>query len=194
VNDRHLSEEARMSESIPFVPIEVELRDRRRVRLREIRPDDRDEIRQAFGRLSSQSRYTRFMASVRELSPRMLDYAISRQTDRDLSLVAEIDAPDGIDIVGGARYYSQADGESCEFAITVADDWQGMGLASRLMRELIQAARVRGITHMEGFVLAGNSRMLNLARRLGFSVDTDPEDATVKIVRLDLTRWPTKER
>jgi len=183
-----------MSEPIPFAPIEVELRDRRRVRLREIRPDDRDEIRQAFGRLSSQSRYTRFMASVRELSPRMLDYAISRQTDRDLSLVAEIDAPDGIDIVGGARYCSQADGKSCEFAITVADDWHGMGLASRLMRELIQAARVRGIKHMEGFVLAANSRMLNLARRLGFSVDTDPEDATVKIVRLDLTRWPTKER
>jgi hypothetical protein len=36
--------------------------------------------------------------------------------------------------------------------------------------------------------------MLNLAQRLGFSVDTDPDDATVKIVRLDLTRWLTKER
>ena len=183
-----------MSEPIPFAPIEIELRDRRCVRLREIRPDDRDEIRQAFGRLSTDSRYTRFMSSVRELSPRMLDYVISRQADRDLSLVAEIDAPDGIDIVGGARYYIQPDGESCEFAITVADDWQGMGLASRLMRELIQAARVRGVTHMEGFVLAGNSRMLNLAQRLGFSVHTDPHDATVKIVRLDVTRWPTKER
>jgi acetyltransferase len=183
-----------MSEPIPFAPIEIGLRNRRHVRLREIRPDDRDEIRQAFGRLSSHSRYMRFMTGVRELSPRMLDYAISRQTDRNLSLVAEIDAPDGIDIVGGARYYIQADGESCEFAIAVADDWQGMGLASRLMRELIQAARVRGITHMEGFVLAGNSRMLNLAQRLGFSVDTDPDDATVKIVRLDLTRWLTKER
>ena len=41
--------------------------------------------------------------------------------------------------------------------------WQGMGLASRLMRELIQAARVRGITHMEGFVLANNQPMLRLA-------------------------------
>ena len=106
---------------------------------------------------------------------------------RDLGLVAEIDAPDGIDIVAGARYYVQADNERCEFAITVAAGWQGMGLASRLMRELVQNARVRGLKLMEGFVLAGNSRMLDLARRLGFTVVTDPNDMMVKIVRLDLT-------
>jgi RimJ/RimL family protein N-acetyltransferase len=181
-----------MSESIRFVPVEVELRNGRRVRLREIRPDDREEIRQAFGRLSSESRYTRFMASMRDLTPRMLDYAVSPQGERALGLVAEIDAPDGIDIVGGARYYVQGDGESCEFAITVVDDWQGTGLASRLMLELIQGARARALRRMEGFVLAGNRRMLRLAEGLGFSVHTDPDDAAVKIVRIDLTASSTK--
>jgi len=176
-----------MSEQTPFVPIEVELRDRRRVRLREIRPDDREEVRQAFERLSSESRYTRFMSTVKELSPHMLDRAVHKQTERELGLVAEIDAPDGIDIVAGARYYVQADNGRCEFAITVADGWQGVGLASRLMRELIEAARLRGLKQMEGFVLAENSGMLNLARRLGFTVETDPDDVMVKIVRLDLT-------
>ena len=42
-------------------------------------------------------------------------------------------------------------------------------------------------SHMEGFVLAENTRMLALARRLGFTVQTDPGDATVMIVRRDLT-------
>jgi RimJ/RimL family protein N-acetyltransferase len=176
-----------MSEHVPFSPIEVELRDRWRVRLREIRPDDREEVRQAFDRLSGEARYTRFLSSVKELSPQMLERAVHRQTERDLGLVAEIDAPDGIDIVAGARYYVHADNRRCEIAITVADAWQGVGLASRLMRELIEAARVRGLKQMEGFVLAGNSRMLALARRLGFTVTTDPNDMTVKIVRLDLT-------
>ena len=183
-----------MSEPASLGPIEVELRDHRHVRLREMRPDDRDEIRQAFGRLSNDSRYTRFMSSVKELSPRMLEAVLHRRTERELGLVAEIDAADGIDIVGGARYHLHPDGESCEFALTVADDWAGVGLASRLMHELIQGARVRGIKHMEGFVLAGNSRMLTLARRLGFSVSSDPDDALVKIVRLDLTRWAAEKR
>ena len=176
-----------MSEHVPFRPIEVELRDRRRVRLREIRPDDREEVRQAFDRLSRESRYTRFMSSVTGLSPEMLERAVHRPTERELGLVAEIDAPDGIDIVAGARYYVHADNRRCEFAITVTDGWQGVGLASRLLRELIQAARVRGLKQMEGFVLAGNSRMLDLARRLGFTVVTNPNDMMVKIVRLDLT-------
>ena len=130
-----------MSEHASFVPIEVELRDGRRVRLREIRPDDYDEVRQAFARLSTQSRYTRFMSSIKELSPQMLDRAVHLQAEREVGLVAETDAPDGIDIVGGARYYIQPDGDTCEFAVTVVDGWQGVGLASRLMRGLIQAAR-----------------------------------------------------
>ncbi len=175
-----------MTDGTPLNPIEVELRDGRRVRLREIRADDRDEVLQAFDRLSSESRYTRFMSPIKKLSAQMLERTVHPQEERELGLVAEIDAADGIDIVAGARYYVQADGESCEFAVTVVDGWQGAGLASRLMRELIQGARARGLKHMEGFVLAGNRRMLDLARRLGFTVKTDPADATVMIVRLDL--------
>ena len=176
-----------MSEQTRFVPIEVKLRNRRRVRLREIRADDRDEVRQAFDHLSTESRYTRFMSFVKELSPQMLERIVGRPAERELALVAEIEAPDGIDIVAGARYFIQADGNSCEFAITVVDGWQGAGLASVLMSELIRFARGRGLERMEGFVLAQNNSMLNLARRLGFTVKQDPHDATVKIVRLDLT-------
>src|SRR5262245_56657806 len=177
-----------MSQPPPFASIEVELRDGRHARLREIRADDQDEVRQAFDRLSRESRYTRFMSTVRELSPEILDRTVRGLTPRDLGLVAEIDAPDGIDIVGGARYYAHEAGDSCEFAITVADDWQGVGLASRLMRELIQGARERGLKRMEGFVLTENRGMLDLARRLGFTVSVDPNDPMVEIVRLDLSR------
>ena len=173
-----------MDELARFASVEVTLRNGRRVRLREIRPDDRDEVRQAFARLSGESRYMRFMSFLKELSPRMLEGVVNPR-ERQLALVAEIDAPDGIDIVGVARYI-QGDGQACEFAITVADDWQRVGLASRLMRELIGAAGARGLQRMEGFVLASNGPMLGLARRLGFSLHADPRDPTVVVVALDL--------
>jgi len=176
----------RPSKPAPFAPIAVELRDGRRVRLREIRPDDRDEVRQAFDRLSGESRYMRFMSYVKELSPLMLERTVNPQGERELGLVAEVDARDGIDIVAGARYYIQPDGETCEFAVTVADGWQRMGLASRLLRELIGAARARGLKHMQGFVLAGNAGMLELARGLGFGLRRDPGDQTVTIIDLAL--------
>ena len=176
-----------MTEAMVFQPIEATLRDGRRVRIRAIRPDDRDEVVQAFDRLSSASRYTRFMVPVRTLPAQVLERTLHLHNAHELGLVAEIDAPDGIDIVAGARYYVLPGGERCDFAVTVADSWQGSGLASRLLRALIQGAGARGLKRMEGFVLAENDRMLALARRLGFTVQTDPHDATVMIVRLDLT-------
>ena len=173
-----------MAGVVRFAPVEVTLRNGRRVRVREIRPDDRDEVQQAFARLSSESRYMRFMSFLKELPPRMLDSVV--QQGHGLALVAEIDAPDGTDIVGGARYIEET-GKTCEFAVTVADDWQRAGLASRLLRELIAAARTRGRQRMEGFVLTGNSPMLGLARRLGFTLGADPRDPAVVVVALDLT-------
>jgi RimJ/RimL family protein N-acetyltransferase len=176
-----------MTDAIAFQPMEATLRDGRRVRIRAIRLDDRDEVVQAFDRLSRESRYTRFMAVMPRLPAAFLEHTLQLHDAHELGLVAEIDAPDGIDLVAGARYYVLPGGERCEFAITVADSWQGVGLASRLMRALIQGASTRGLKEMEGFVLAENARMLTLARRLGFTVQTDPQDATVRIVRLDLT-------
>jgi RimJ/RimL family protein N-acetyltransferase len=176
-----------MTEAMTFQPIEATLHDGRRVRIRAIRPDDRDEVVQAFDRLSRESRYTRFMAPLLQVPATVLERTLHLQDAHELGLVAEIDAPDGIDIVAGARYYVLPGGERCEFAVTIADRWQGAGLASRLLRALIQGAGARGLTHMEGFVLAENDRMLALARRLGFTVQTDPQDATVMIVRLALT-------
>jgi L-amino acid N-acyltransferase YncA len=75
---------------------------------------------------------------------------------------------------------------TCEFGITLADDWHRVGLASRLMKELIESARAHGLKRMEGLVLATNSPMLNLARRLGFEVRLSTEGPTVKLVCLDL--------
>ena len=89
-------------------------------------------------------------------------------------------------IVGGARYVSGGNGETCEFAVTITDGWRGSGLASSMMRALIRDAAAHGLKRIEGFVLARNTPMLNLARRLGFQVASSEEGPTVKLVRLDL--------
>jgi acetyltransferase len=69
----------------------------------------------------------------------------------------------------------------------VAAEFGGAGLASTLMRALIDAAGKRGLEQMEGFVLAANQPMLRLARRLGFSIARDPDDPSVCLCRLPLS-------
>jgi acetyltransferase len=103
-------------------------------------------------------------------------------------LVAVADEGAGEIIVGGARYVRGADGDTCEFAVTISDGWRGLGLASSMLRALIRDARARGLKHMEGYVLAVNRPMLDLARGLGFEVGASDEGPSVKLLRLDLAR------
>jgi len=98
-----------------------------------------------------------------------------------------VPAPDGIDIVGAAQYVRARDDDpsTCEFAITVAEDWRGSGLATQLLASLVRRARRDGYTRMEGAVIADNSKMLALARRLRFKAHPEPDDAgVVKVEKL----------
>jgi acetyltransferase len=161
-----------------------ELSDGRTVSIRPIRPDD-IEMEQAFVRhLSEESRYSRFMSHLLELSASKLKYFTEIDYDRHLALVA-VAMQDAREVeIGVARYVALPQAGSCEFAIVVDDAWHGSGVASMLMAALIDAAREGGFTSMQGTVLTTNQRMLKFVRRLGFAVLFDPEDpGTLRVVR-----------
>lgn len=169
------------------LPEDVHLPDGRRVTLRAVRPGDRDALQTAIKRLSTEARYSRFMSALHELPPRLLEQAVNPREDRELQLVAVHEEGLQQTIVGGARYSAAAGSRDCEFAIAVADDWQRMGLARRLLEALIREARSRGFERMEGYILASNARMLGLAKRLGFARAESPEGPTVLLMRRCLT-------
>jgi RimJ/RimL family protein N-acetyltransferase len=163
------------------------LRDGRTVHVRAIRAADEEEILQAFGRMSADARYMRFMRSVREPNIERLRRVLASFPDAGIGIVATVPAADGIDIVGSAVFFVGSDDpKTCEFAISVNSGFGGAGLASTLMRVLIDSAKKRGLEWMEGFVLAANQPMLRLAQRLGFNIERDPDDPTVRICRLPL--------
>jgi RimJ/RimL family protein N-acetyltransferase len=168
------------------LPMLAKLRDGREVMLREIQAQDKEEMLAAFHRLSADSRYTRFMMAMREPSPAMLEAATHPLRDREFALVAVSGEGGADNIVGGARYVYAPGSDTCEFAVTVADDWHGLGLASRLLRTLIASATARGLHCMEGYVLAVNTPMRRLARRLGFVDRQCDEDATLRVMSLGL--------
>ena len=171
-----------------FIPVDLPLAGGRRVTLRAVHPQDKDAMQAAIKRLSAESRYARFMTALRELPPQMLERAVNPDQARELQLVAVCGEGAQQKIVGGARYVGSPGSGDCEFAVTVADEWQGLGLARQLLQSLMQAARARGLERMEGYILASNSRMLGLARRLGFIEVPSPEGPGVRLVRRDLGR------
>jgi acetyltransferase len=114
--------------------------------------------------------------------------------DREMAFVAVSAHDGGEHEIGVARYVSNPDGESCEFALVVANAWQHKGLGSSLMAALIDVARAKGLSRMEGEVLTENTKMLGLMQELGFSVRPNPHDATLRVVELALRPKDTAAR
>ena len=160
------------------------LRSGETLRIRPIRPEDAHLLSAFADRLSDRSRYMRFFSVQRGLSPTFLARLTQVDYDRELALIALAEAQSAAEpMLGVARFAANPDGESCEFAVTIDDNWNGRGLATILMQRLMQAARDAGYRHMTGLVLPDNESMLKLAERLHFERRRDEDDPTlVKVV------------
>lgn len=152
--------------------------------IRPIRPEDA-EIEQAFvHQLSEQSKYFRFMYALSELTPEMLVRFTQIDYDREMAFVAIVEKDLNEVEIGVCRYTIEADGKTCEFAIVVADEWRQRGIAHKLMEQLIEYARYKGLETMRGDVLSGNREMITLAKSLGFVVSPDTDDSSLtKVVK-----------
>ncbi|MEO8485516.1 MAG: GNAT family N-acetyltransferase [Betaproteobacteria bacterium] len=163
------------------------VRDAPPLAVRPIRPEDA-KLEQAFvSGLSDESRYFRFFYRLHELTPQMLARFTQVDYDREMALVAlapDPSASGGQKFVAVARYVANADGESAEFAIVVADDWQGKGVARGLMTRLVACARKRGFARLAGSVLRSNHAMLRFTATFGFAAADDPDDPEQVIVSL----------
>jgi acetyltransferase len=162
------------------------LRDGVPLTIRPIRPEDARLEKPFVEALSERSRYLRFMYTLETLTPEMLSRFTQIDYDREMALIALAETDEGPEQVGVARYVTDADGRSCEFAVVVADRWQRRGVATRLLRNLIDVARERRFERMDGIVLRENANMLALARDLGFERSPLPDDPKLVLIRLTL--------
>jgi len=159
---------------------EIALRDGRKVKVRPIRPEDAELERRFFAGLSKHSRYQRFMQHLSELPPNLLARFTQLDYDRELALIAL--HPENEDFIAVGRYAPNSDGVSAEFALTVADAWQGKGLGRKLLERLCETAREAGYQALYGYILDANREMLDLAERLGF-VQSSRTGHEVSVVR-----------
>jgi RimJ/RimL family protein N-acetyltransferase len=144
---------------------EVVLRDGTALRLRPIRPDDAPRLIEVYGRLSAHTAYHRFFTVMKRLPPDWARLLATVDYRRRLALVAERGPRDAPELIGVARYEPTDREDTVEVAFVVQDGWQGKGLGTILLRELLDAAAARGIHRFRAFVLADNTRMLDLLRR-----------------------------
>ncbi len=164
------------------------LADGTRVTLRAIRPDDADELRRGFSRLSPRSRYLRFLRPMPRLSDEMVRYLCEADGESHVGIVAVTDSHDLKSEVGlgVARFMRLAgDPEVAEAAVTVVDEAQGKGIGRLLLQALGKLARARRVKCFRCEVLAENVQVRRLLDEAGAIVREDDGRTLVFDVPLD---------
>lgn len=152
-----------------------------RIEVRPMRPED-EAIWLAFmGAMSWATRYKRGARRVDQLTAADVKRAVRPLPGKEIAYVAVAVRGDDARVAGVSRGTYRA-GDVCEFMLVVGDDWQGLGLGTRLMNALMDEAARSGHGRIVGRVLATNGNMLSFVRSLGFSVEDEPDDPKVKRV------------
>jgi acetyltransferase len=158
------------------------LADGTEVVVRVIRPEDEPLIVEHHGLLSEQSIRLRYFSMVKHLTHDRLIRLCHLDYNREMALVAVHTDERGPHIWGVSRYYFDPETGSAEFALLVADPYQGRGLGQHLMRRLIEVAKDRGVKRLTGLVLRENRPMLELLRGLGLTATPSDDPAAVEAV------------
>jgi RimJ/RimL family protein N-acetyltransferase len=168
-----------MMEVAKYSAIET-LRSGRRVEVRALRPEDRNDLVAAVGRISDQSLYRRFFGPKRGFTEKEISFFLNVDFANHVALVAAMDENGQQVIVGGGRYVVSKLGQA-ELAFAVIDRYQGQGIGAILMRHLAAIARGAGLRCFVAEVLPNNLAMLKVFATSGLRLATTRQGQTVHV-------------
>jgi acetyltransferase len=167
-------------------------RDGREVLIRPVRPEDEELFKTFFSKITAEDLRLRFFAPVRDFSHAFIARLIQIDYARAIAFTA-VDQASG-EMLGAVRLHADANMETGEYAILLRSDLKGIGLGWRLMRMIIAWAEAEGLSIIEGQVLRENTTMLEMCRKLGFSIRAEPDEPDMKVVRLAVADGASRMR
>ena len=161
---------------------ELKLPDGTEILVRPIRPDDEPRIKGMFYSFSEQTKYLRYHGTLKTMPHNRLQVFCNIDYDTEMALVVERGVTGHADIIGVARYMTNAAKRSAEMAFVVADAYQRKGLGTLLFRRLIEVGKQAGIRQFTADVLPENSGMLKIFHRSGLTTETTTDEGVVRVV------------
>ncbi|MCW4045770.1 MAG: bifunctional acetate--CoA ligase family protein/GNAT family N-acetyltransferase [Candidatus Bathyarchaeota archaeon] len=155
------------------------LKDGREVLLRPIKPEDESLWLEMFQSFSEESIRYRFFQTIKDTPHEVRVRYCNIDYDREIAIVAELTEKNRRRILGVSRIIIEPDGKSGELAFIVGDQWQGLGLGTKLVDYTLEIAKEMGVETVYAIMLGDNFRALELTKKMGFRIE-HMEDGTVK--------------
>lgn len=180
VLDRNVSREKRKPYAHLVLPPypgryqrKIQAKNGQEVSLRPIRPEDEPMELEMVNRLSKESLYFRFFGFVPKMTHELMTRFTQIDYDREMAIIALIEHKGQEEMIGVVRIIADPWGEAAEYAILIADEWQGQGLGSKMTDYIIEIGQDMGLQKIYATVLSSNKGMLTLFERKGFSIERE---------------------
>lgn len=150
--------------------------------VRPIRPTDEEMMSDMFYDLSDQTIINRFFNMLKSMPHRKLQEFCCIDYEKEMSLVVIEGKPPKQKIVGVGSYHLNPATNRAEIAFLVADKWQGKGIGTFLMRELVKIAKLKKIKGLTAEVLRDNVAMIALMHKSGVPAQSKPVNGSYMFV------------
>lgn len=168
-----------LSESGALYPFHIdadhELPDGRHIHFRAIKPSDEEEMRRLFYRFSDRTVYYRYFSEIKAMPHEKMQEYVNVDYRRIMSIVGIVDEAGGERIVAEGRYVRQEEGVFGDTAFVVAEEYQGKGIASRLLQMLMEEAVKKGLRGFTADVLADNKTIIRVYEKAGLPMQASME-------------------
>jgi acetyltransferase len=149
----------------------VKLNDGTPILLRPIKPEDEPMWHELLASCSQESLRFRFRYLFKQTTHEMATRFCFIDYDREIAIVAEAEQDGQRKLLGVGRLVADVDHTDAEYAVLVADAYQGVGLGSLLTDYCLEICNQWGIATVVAETSPENQKMLTMFERRGFQLD-----------------------
>jgi len=133
------------------------------VRFRAIKPSDEEEMRRLFYRFSDKAVYYRYFTPIKVMPHARMQAYVNVDPNQVVSIVGLVGPPGQGRIIAEARFGKDPRRPGyADVAFVVDEQYQGLGIASKMYEMLIDEARKRGLKGLVADVLGTNTPMMKV--------------------------------
>jgi acyl-CoA hydrolase/RimJ/RimL family protein N-acetyltransferase len=140
------------------------------VDFRAIKPSDVEDMRRLFYRFSDTAVYYRYFSPIKTMPHSKMQEYVNVDFSRTLSIVGLVREVGEGRIIAEARFVRDPHRPWAEVAFVVDEAYQGVGIASFMLKMLVRLAKERGLKGFEADVLSSNAAMLKVFEKGGLPV------------------------
>ena len=146
------------------------LRDGRTVLMRPIKPEDEPLWLEMFQNFSEESIRFRFFQIIKDTPHEVRVRYCNIDYDREIAIVAELNEQGRRRILGVVRVSLEPDLKKGEIAFIIADQWQGLGLGTKMIDHVIDICKDMKVETVYAIMLPDNVRAINMTKKMGFVI------------------------